>query len=54
MPTAVVIDRAEIAAFCRRRPIRKPGLFGSVLPSDFRPESDVDVPVEFEAGIRSG
>jgi len=44
----VDIDRAKLAAFCRRHHIRKLSLFGSVLRSDFRPESDVDVLVEFD------
>lgn len=37
-----------IADFCRRHQIRKLSLFGSVLRDDFRPESDIDVLVEFE------
>jgi predicted nucleotidyltransferase len=37
-----------IAGFCRRHHIRRLSLFGSVLRDDFRPESDVDVLVEFE------
>ncbi len=47
------LPQAEIAAFCRRYPIRKLSLFGSVLRADFTPASDVDVLVEFEpdAGI---
>lgn len=39
-----------ISDFCRRHHIRRLSLFGSVLRDDFRPESDVDVLVEFEAG----
>jgi uncharacterized protein len=39
-----------IAEFCQRHHIRKLALFGSVLREDFRPESDVDVLVEFEPG----
>src|ERR671933_2590856 len=42
------VKRDEIAAFCRRHHIRKLSLFGSVLREDFRPDSDVDVLVEFE------
>jgi len=38
----------KIAEFCRRHHIRKLALFGSVLRDDFRPDSDVDVLVEFE------
>ena len=44
------IDRQRIADFCRKRHIRRLALFGSVLRDDFRPESDVDVLVEFEEG----
>ena len=36
--------------FCKRNHIAKFAFFGSVLRSDFRPESDVDVLVEFEPG----
>lgn len=39
-----------ITDFCRRHHIRKLSLFGSVLRDDFRPDSDVDVLVEFEPG----
>jgi uncharacterized protein len=46
----IVINREEISDFCRRHHIRKLALFGSVLREDFRPESDVDVLVEFEEG----
>ena len=44
------IPREAIAGFCRRHHIRKLSLFGSVLRSGFRPDSDVDVLVEFEPG----
>jgi predicted nucleotidyltransferase len=37
-----------VADFCRKHHIRRLALFGSVLRDDFRPESDVDVLVEFE------
>jgi predicted nucleotidyltransferase len=39
-----------IAAFCERHHIRKLSLFGSILRDDFRPESDIDVLVDFEPG----
>lgn len=48
MGARIPIDRGEIAAFCRRYHVRRLSLFGSVLREDFRPESDVDVLVEFE------
>ena len=50
----IMIDREQIADFCRRHHIRKLSLFGSVLRADFRPESDVDVLVEFEPGRSVG
>jgi len=50
MTTNVAIDRGAVEAFCRRHHIRRLALFGSVLREDFRPDSDVDVLVEFEPG----
>ena len=50
MAPAIHIDRANLAALCRRRHIRVLSLFGSVLRPDFRPDSDVDVLAEFEPG----
>lgn len=44
------VDRAKIAEFCRKNHVRRLALFGSVLRDDFRPDSDVDVLVEFEPG----
>ena len=44
----IEIPKDKIAAFCRKHHIRKLALFGSVLRDDFRPDSDVDVLVEFE------
>lgn len=54
MSTRITIDRQRIADFCRRHHIRKFALFGSVLRADFRPDSDVDVVVEFEPGHAPG
>ncbi len=42
------IDRARMAEFCRKHHVRKLAFFGSVLRDDFRPDSDVDMLVEFE------
>jgi len=56
MPTrlAVEIPRAELAELCRRRHIRRLSLFGSVLTERFRPDSDIDMLVEFEPGHSIG
>ncbi len=43
-----------MADFCRHHRIRKLALFGSVLRSDFDPDSDVDVLIELEPGVRMG
>ena len=44
----IPIPREQLADFCRRNRIRWLALFGSVLRDDFKPDSDVDVLVEFE------
>ncbi len=44
----IEIPREKIAEFCRKNHIKKLALFGSILRDDFRPESDVDMLVEFE------
>ena len=54
MSPRIALDRNQIAEFCRRHHIRKLSLYGSVLRDDFRPDSDVDVLVEFEPGHRVG
>ena len=50
MSPHVSIDRDVLAAFCQRHHIKRLALFGSVLHDDFRPDSDIDVLVEFEPG----
>jgi predicted nucleotidyltransferase len=45
----LVVSQDQISAFCERHHIRKLALFGSVLRGDFRPDSDIDVLVEFDA-----
>jgi predicted nucleotidyltransferase len=50
----VPIDRERLVSFCRRHRIRKLAFFGSVLRDDFRPDSDVDVLVDFEPGHAPG
>ncbi len=48
------IPRERIAVFCRENGIRRLALFGSILRDDFRPDSDIDVLVEFQTGGRVG
>ncbi len=42
------LDREALASFCRRNGIRRLALFGSVSRGEDRPESDVDLLVEFD------
>lgn len=49
-PCGIEISKAVLAEFCQRHHIRRLSLFGSILRSDFRADSDVDFLVEFEPG----
>jgi len=44
------LPQNALTDLCRRYRVRRLSLFGSVLREDFRPDSDVDVLVEFEPG----
>lgn len=44
----------RIAAFCQANHIRRLTLFGSILRDNFTPDSDIDIPVEFEPGATPG
>jgi uncharacterized protein len=47
---AIEVPVEQIEAFCRKFHVRELSLFGSVLRSDFRPDSDVDVMLQFQPG----
>ena len=47
-------DRAALATLCRRHRIRRISLFGSVQKGTARPDSDVDLLVEFEPDAKPG
>ncbi len=53
-PLPISIPHEQIATFCRSHHVRKLSLFGSVLRSDFRADSDIDVLVEFETAQTPG
>ncbi len=42
------VPEGKIAEFCRKWKVREFSLFGSVLQGGLRPDSDVDVMVDFE------
>ena len=48
--TATIIPRELLAPFCLRHGIRRVALFGSMLTGRARPDSDIDLLVEFETG----
>jgi predicted nucleotidyltransferase len=50
----IFTDPAALALLCRRRRIRRLSLFGSTLKGVARPNSDVDLLVEFEPDAKPG
>lgn len=46
------IGEEDLARFCQRHRIRRLALFGSVLKGTARPDSDIDLLVEFEPEAR--
>jgi uncharacterized protein len=48
------VDGGALAAVCRRYNVKELSLFGSAVRGEMRPESDVDIIVEFEPGVRVG
>lgn len=51
---ALDIDGAAVAVFCSRHGIRRLLVFGSAARGDLRPDSDVDILVEFKPGVAVG
>ena len=54
MPNRLFSDPDALASLCRRYRIRRLSLFGSTLTGAARPDSDVDLLVEFELGATPG
>lgn len=54
MPNQITFPQTELAAFCRRYQVRRLSLFGSALRKEFRPNSDIDLLVEFEPDAAIG
>lgn len=51
---ALDLSQEELTEFCRRWHIRRLSLFGSTLRGEARPDSDVDLLVDFQPGHRVG
>src|SRR2546423_1709115 len=54
MPHRLFSNHDALASLCRRHHIRRLSLFGSRLKGTDRPESDVDLLVEFEPRAKPG
>ena len=48
------VDGPQLAAVCRRYGVKELSLFGSAARGEMQPESDIDLMVEFEPGLRIG
>jgi len=48
MNPRIPLSKERIAEYCRANGIRRLAVFGSALRDDFRPDSDIDLLVEFE------
>lgn len=48
MHKSLKLDEATLSRFCERHHIRRLALFGSQLKGTARPDSDIDLLVEFE------
>jgi predicted nucleotidyltransferase len=48
------VDGASLVEVCRRYSVKELSLFGSTVRGAMRPESDIDMLVEFQPGARVG
>lgn len=49
---SVQVDEAKLADLCRRYHVRELSVFGSAARGEMRPESDIDLLVEFLPGAK--
>ena len=54
LASGVEVSPESVAAICTRYRIRELAVFGSAARGDMRPDSDVDILVEFEPGAHPG
>ena len=54
MAQALFPDDTALSMLCRRHHIQRLSLFGSVLKGTDRPDSDIDLLVEFDPGLEPG
>jgi predicted nucleotidyltransferase len=48
----IVLPEAEIAEICRRHQVRELSIFGSATRGELRPDSDIDLLVDYFPGAR--
>jgi len=48
------ISKSKLMEFCKKNHIRKLSIFGSAIRGELRPDSDIDLLVEFEEGFTPG
>jgi predicted nucleotidyltransferase len=53
MAERISVDPECLSALCLRHRVRRLSLFGSTLKGTARPDSDIDLLVEFEPGSRT-
>ncbi len=44
----ITIQKDKIAEFCKKHHIQQLAIYGSALRDDFKPESDIDVLIDFD------
>ena len=47
----VKFDRAQVSEYCRKHNIRRLAVFGSAVHGDMRPDSDLDLLIEFKSPV---
>src|SRR5271157_5303288 len=53
-PVWVRVDAPSLVEVCRRYGVKELSLFGSAVRGEMRPDSDIDIMVEFEPCVRIG
>jgi predicted nucleotidyltransferase len=48
------ISKSKLMEFCKKNHIEKLSVFGSAIRGELRPDSDIDLLVEFEEGFTPG
>lgn len=52
--SGITLSEMELAEICRRYAVKELALFGSAARGELRPDSDIDLLVEFQPGAKGG